>query len=70
MNSPRKLMVDANILLRATFGEKVLRLLRRYEENVDFTRRMYCVQEALAKIYTRRSQRNENKFPESGRMCP
>ena len=50
MNSTRKLVVDANILIRATFGEKVLRLLRRYEENVELYAPDYCIQEALAKI--------------------
>jgi uncharacterized protein YneF (UPF0154 family) len=32
MSSPRKLVLDANILLRAVFGNKVYILLKQYED--------------------------------------
>ena len=59
MNSARKLVLDANILIRAIFGEKVRGFLRRYEENVEFYAPGYCVQEALAKIPEIAAKRKE-----------
>lgn len=49
MSAP-KLVLDANILIRAIFGNQVYSLLRTYEENVELYAPDYCVQEALAKI--------------------
>ncbi len=59
MNSTRKLALDANILIRAIFGKKVLSLLRRYEENVELYAPDYCIQEALAKIPEIAAKRKE-----------
>ena len=59
MNSARKLVLDANILIRATFGKKVLSLLRRYEDNVELYAPDYCIQEALAKIPEIAAKRKE-----------
>lgn len=50
MTSTRKLLLDANILIRAVFGNKVRSFLQTYEENLEFYAPDYCIQEALAKI--------------------
>ncbi len=36
MSDPKRLVLDANILLRAVFGVRVLGLLESYEEKVVF----------------------------------
>ena len=59
MNSTRKLVLDANILIRAIFGEKVRGFLRRYEENVELYAPDYCIQEAMAKIPEIAAKRKE-----------
>jgi predicted nucleic acid-binding protein len=59
MSSPKKLVLDANILIRAIFGKKVFGLLGKYEDNVEFYTPDYCVQEALAKIPEIAAKRQE-----------
>lgn len=59
MSSPRKLVLDANILIRAIFGKKAYGLLGKYEDNVEFYTPDYCVQEALAKIPEIAAKRKE-----------
>jgi predicted nucleic acid-binding protein len=59
MTSTRKLVLDANILIRAIFGKKVRSFLREYEEHVEFYAPEYCVQEALAKIPEIAAKRQE-----------
>jgi predicted nucleic acid-binding protein len=54
-----KLVLDANILIRATFGKKAFGLLGKYEDNVEFYTPDYCVQEALAKIPEIAAKRRE-----------
>jgi predicted nucleic acid-binding protein len=53
------LVLDANILIRATFGKKAFGLLGKYEDNVEFYTPDYCVQEALAKIPEIAAKRRE-----------
>ena len=36
MSSPRKLVLDANIPVRAVFGKKVYGLLKQYEDLAEF----------------------------------
>jgi predicted nucleic acid-binding protein len=55
-----RIVLDANILIRAIFGKKVFGLLGRYEDNVEFYTPDYCVQEALAKIPEIAAKRQEN----------
>jgi predicted nucleic acid-binding protein len=52
MNGPRKLVLDANILLRAAFGRRVHDLLKRYENSVEFYSPDSCIEEALNNIPT------------------
>lgn len=52
-------MLDANILIRAIFGEQVRSFLRKYEEDVEFYAPDYCVQEAQAKIPEIAAKRKE-----------
>jgi predicted nucleic acid-binding protein len=59
MNPARKLVLDANILIRATFGEKIGSLLHQYEDNVEPYAPDYCIQEALAKIPEIAAKRKE-----------
>ena len=61
MSAP-KLVLDANILIRAIFGERVYSLLRRYEGHAEFYTPDYCVREARAKIPEIAAKRKE--FPE------
>jgi predicted nucleic acid-binding protein len=59
MSSPKKIVLDANILIRAIFGKKVFGLLGKYEDKVEFYTPDYCVQEALAKIPEIAAKRKE-----------
>jgi predicted nucleic acid-binding protein len=61
MSAP-KLVLDANILIRAIFGEKVYSLLREYEGSAEFYTPDFCIQEARAKIPEIAAKRKE--FPE------
>jgi len=58
MSAP-KLVLDANILIRAIFGERVYSLLRNYEGAVEFYTPDFCIQEARAKIPEIASKRRE-----------
>ena len=46
MSSPRKLVLDANIPVRAVFGKKVYGLLKQYEDLAEFYAPDHCVEEA------------------------
>ncbi len=46
MSIAKGLVLDANILLRAVFGERVSKLLERYENRVRFCSPHICFQEA------------------------
>lgn len=46
MNERRRLVLDANILIRAVLGERVLRLLEEYEQSCDFCSPDVCFAEA------------------------
>jgi predicted nucleic acid-binding protein len=46
MSSPKKLVLDANILVRAVFGKKVYGLLKHYEDLAEFYAPDQCVEEA------------------------
>jgi predicted nucleic acid-binding protein len=50
MNQQKRLVVDANILLRAVFGVRVFSLLELYEDQVLFSTPDACFQEALRHI--------------------
>ena len=50
MSSPRKLVLDANILLRAVFGNKVYILLKQYEDVAEFYAPDLCIEEARRNI--------------------
>ena len=59
MNSARKLLLDANILIRAVFGKKVPSFLHKFEDNVEFYAPDYCIREALEKIPEIAAKRKE-----------
>lgn len=46
MNARRGLVLDANILLRAVFGQRVLQLLESYENEASFYSPEVCFQDA------------------------
>ena len=50
MSSVRKLVLDANILLRAVFGNKVYSLLKLYEDVAEFYALDLCTEEARRHI--------------------
>jgi predicted nucleic acid-binding protein len=50
MTSPRILVLDANILLRAVFGKKVYILLKQYEDVAEFYVPDICIEEARRHI--------------------
>ena len=50
MSSPRKLVLDTNILLRAVFGNKVYILLKQYEDVAEFYAPDLCIEEARRHI--------------------
>lgn len=60
MSSRKGLVLDANILLRAVFGVRVLRLLETYEDAVDFYSPDICFDEAEAYIPFLTKRRNLN----------
>ena len=59
MSPSKKVVLDANILIRAIFGKKVFGLLGKYEDDVEFYTPDYCVQEALTKIPEIAARRKE-----------
>lgn len=59
MSSNRKLLVDANILIRAVFGKKARSYLQKFEDNVEFYVPDYCVWEALERIPEIAAKRKE-----------
>ncbi|MGA3264353.1 MAG: PIN domain-containing protein [Terracidiphilus sp.] len=46
MSSRKKLVLDANILVRAVFGERVCNLLKGYEDVAEFYAPDLCIEEA------------------------
>jgi len=46
MTAPRGLVLDANILMRAVLGRRVLELLQRYEDVVEFYSPDVCFDDA------------------------
>jgi predicted nucleic acid-binding protein len=50
MSPSKKLVLDANILLRAVFGNRVYELLKRYEEVAEFYTPDQCVYEARTNL--------------------
>ncbi|MGO9776648.1 MAG: PIN domain-containing protein [Terracidiphilus sp.] len=62
MSANARIVLDANILIRAIFGKKAFGLLGKYEDNVEFYTPDYCVQEALSKIPEIAAKRQE--YPE------
>lgn len=46
MNARRGLVLDANILLRAVFGQRVLQILESYENEASFYSPEVCFQDA------------------------
>jgi predicted nucleic acid-binding protein len=46
MSSLKKLVIDANILVRAVFGERVYNLLKEYEDVAEFYSPDLCIEEA------------------------
>ena len=46
MNARKVLVLDANILIRAVLGERVLQLLEKYEQSCDFCSPEVCFAEA------------------------
>jgi hypothetical protein len=47
MSNPKRIVLDANILLRGAFGLRVRNLLASYQETVAFYTPDLCVEEAL-----------------------
>jgi predicted nucleic acid-binding protein len=47
MSDPKRVVLDANILLRGVFGTRVRDLLASYQETVAFCTPDVCVEEAL-----------------------
>jgi predicted nucleic acid-binding protein len=47
MSDPKRIVLDANILLRGAFGLRVRNLLAAYQETVAFYTPDLCVEEAL-----------------------
>lgn len=62
MSANTRIVLDANILIRAIFGEKVYSLLRKYEGRAEFYTPDFCILEARAKIPEIAEKRKE--FPE------
>jgi predicted nucleic acid-binding protein len=57
MSTHKKLVLDANILVRAVFGERVYNLLKSYEDAAEFYSPDLCIGEArehLPEIASRR----------------
>ncbi len=57
MTAPRGLVLDANILMRAVLGRRVLELLQRYEDVVEFYSPDVCFDDArfyLAQVLRKR----------------
>lgn len=50
MSSSKKLVLDANILLRAVFGSRVRDLLACHQETIEFYTPDLCVTEALRHV--------------------
>lgn len=46
MSSPRRIVLDANILLRALFGKRVRGILKSYEDSVEFYAPDVCLADA------------------------
>jgi len=46
MTLPKRLILDANILLRGVFGVRVRSLLEKYEESVEFYSPDVCFEDA------------------------
>ncbi len=58
MNSPKPLVLDANILLRAVFGVRVRSILESYEDAAAFYSPDVCFEDALKYIPDIASRRN------------
>ncbi len=50
MSGPKKVVLDANILIRAAFGRQVQGLLRKHEGAAEFYVPDSCIEEAKRKI--------------------
>ena len=46
MSAPKRVVLDANILIRGVFGERVLGLLKAYEDRVEFHTPDVCLEDA------------------------
>lgn len=60
MSAHKKLVVDANILIRAVFGERVYELLKKYGDAVEFYSPDRCIEEARKHLSRIAAQQ---KFP-------
>jgi predicted nucleic acid-binding protein len=60
MNSPKGLVLDANILLRAIFGDRVRSLLNSYEDVVAFYSPDVCVADARKHLPSIAARRGTN----------
>lgn len=58
MNERKRLVVDANILIRAVFGARVLGLLQTYEDSVAFYSPDVCFDDARKYIPSVAARRN------------
>jgi len=50
VSEPKRIVLDANILLRGVFGTRVLELLALYQETVAFYTPDLCIEEAIRSI--------------------
>jgi predicted nucleic acid-binding protein len=60
VSEPKRLVVDANILIRAVFGKRVYQLLKKYSDAAEFYSPDRCIEEAhkhLARVAV------QQKFP-------
>ena len=63
MTDQKRLVLDANILLRAVFGVRVLNLLETYENTVDFYAPDICFSDARKYIPSISAKRNIDSAP-------
>jgi hypothetical protein len=46
MSAPKRVVLDANILLRRVFGKRVLGLLKKYDDLAEFNTPDVCLEDA------------------------
>ena len=68
MTFPKRLILDANILVRGVFGVRVRSLLEKYEESVEFYSPDVCFEDARKYIPDLAARRNSS--PVMGLLLP